>query len=91
MSAPRTVYFLLPGDPQTLTGGYIYDRRIADGLSALGWRVYTQPLDASFPFPTETALAEADHMLAAIPPASLVIIDFPRQIRWVDHSHKSLE
>jgi len=75
VSTPRTLYFLLPGDPQTLTGGYIYDRRIADGLSALGWRVYTQPLDASFPFPTEPALVEADRRLAEIPAGSFVVID----------------
>ncbi len=29
-------HFLIPGDPETRTGGYLYDRRIMAGLTALG-------------------------------------------------------
>lgn len=31
--------FIVPGDINTRTGGYIYDKRIANGLRALGWSV----------------------------------------------------
>jgi glycosyltransferase involved in cell wall biosynthesis len=67
--------FLLPGDPQTLTGGYIYDRRIAEGLVNLGWRVAVHSLDASFPFPTPLALTEARTLLESIPTGRIVVID----------------
>ena len=70
-----TLEFLLPGDPQTLTGGYEYDRRIGDGLRSLGWKVGVHSLDQRFPFPTAESLADADRQLAALPDRSLVLID----------------
>jgi glycosyltransferase involved in cell wall biosynthesis len=66
---------LLPGDPQTPTGGYLYDRRIAEGLRRLGWEVRVHALDASFPEPSPAALAEAARVLAALPAGELVLID----------------
>ncbi|MCP5195324.1 MAG: glycosyltransferase family 4 protein [Gammaproteobacteria bacterium] len=45
------------------------------GLTALGWSVALQRLDATFPAPTPTALAEAHDTLAVLPSRSLVIID----------------
>lgn len=75
MSTRPTLDFLLPGDPQTLTGGYLYDRRILEGASALGWRTRLYALDGSFPFPTATALEHADATLAQIAPGGLVVID----------------
>ena len=33
----RRIAFVVPGDIDTKTGGYIYDKRIATGLRALGW------------------------------------------------------
>jgi 5-methyltetrahydrofolate--homocysteine methyltransferase len=54
------IHFLIPCDLETRTGGYLYDRRIMAGLTALGWRVEPHRLDASFPAPTPAARAEAD-------------------------------
>ena len=71
----RSAHFLIPGDPETRTGGYLYDRRVMAGLTALGWRVELHRLDASFPMPTPAALAEADAVLAALPERTLVVVD----------------
>ncbi len=73
--AAEHVILLAPGDLNTLTGGYIYDRRIAEGLRALGWQVDTPPIDASFPLPTEAALAQAERTLAALADGTRVVID----------------
>lgn len=67
--------FILPGDPETLTGGYLYDRRIVDGLRALGWRVRVHALDASFPVPDAAALAQAEAILASLPGGRLLVVD----------------
>lgn len=67
--------FILPGDLQTATGGYVYDRRLLEGLRALGWDVSVHSLDESFPFPTSTALEQAAAVLAALPDHALVMID----------------
>ena len=71
----KSAHFLIPGDPDTRTGGYLYDRRIIGGLAALGWHVASHRLDASFPAPTPAALAEAAAVLAALPAQALTIID----------------
>jgi glycosyltransferase involved in cell wall biosynthesis len=67
--------FLIPGDPDTPTGGYVYDRRLAQGMRALGWRVRIHELDASFPFPSGAALSHAESVLEEIPPRGLVLVD----------------
>lgn len=69
------MHFLIPGDPDTRTGGYLYDRRIMSGLMALQWAVQLHPLDASFPTPTAAAADSAAAVLAALPPQALVVID----------------
>lgn len=67
--------FILPGDPQTKTGGYIYDHRIIEGLTKLGWKVKVHSFDPSFPFPTKEALTSARATLNKIDSGNLVIID----------------
>jgi glycosyltransferase involved in cell wall biosynthesis len=71
----RELHFIYPGDLATLTGGYVYDRRIIDGLSRLGWRVTTHSVDASFPEPTQAALQNADQILDTIADGQTVVID----------------
>ncbi|MCU1383139.1 MAG: hypothetical protein JWL71_1836 [Acidobacteria bacterium] len=70
-----TVYFVIPGDLQTRTGGYGYDRRIIAGLRDLGWTVLVVRLDDSFPSPTPAARAQAAAALASMPDGSLALID----------------
>ena len=67
--------FLLPGDPGTRTGGYIYDRRILHGLRVLGWTVDLVLLDEGFPNPSRAALDQARARLAALADNSLVLVD----------------
>jgi glycosyltransferase involved in cell wall biosynthesis len=71
----RALEFLIPGDLRAATGGYGYDRRIIAGLRALEWRVAVQALDASFPHPTDRALAHAQAILTRLPDQALVLID----------------
>jgi glycosyltransferase involved in cell wall biosynthesis len=69
------VYVLIPGDLETRTGGYGYDRRIIAGLRDRGWTVNLISLDGSFPLPTPAARAGAAKALAAIPDGALVLAD----------------
>ena len=69
------IYFAIPGDINTLTGGYAYDRRLIAELRALGHSIKHLHLSNRFPAPDADALAEADAALAALPEQSIVIID----------------
>lgn len=75
MSAGAAVDFVVPGDIRSVTGGYIYDRRIVGGLAELGWRTAVHALDASFPMPTPAATAHAELVFAGIPDDRAVVID----------------
>jgi glycosyltransferase involved in cell wall biosynthesis len=69
------LYVVIPGDLDTRTGGYGYDRRMVAGLRAGGWTVHVVGLDGSFPLPTPEARAHAVDALAAIPDGALVLAD----------------
>jgi glycosyltransferase involved in cell wall biosynthesis len=65
----------MPGALETPTGGYVYNRRMIDGLVGQGWSVGVRMLDPSFPHPTPAALAHAADVLAAIPAGASVVVD----------------
>lgn len=71
----REVTFAIPGDIDTPTGGYRYDKRVIDELRALGWTVKYLPLSGEFPAPSEKALVETAAIFAEIDPDTLVMID----------------
>ena len=70
-----TIYFAIPGNLATLTGGYGYDRRVLEGLRQLNVTVTHQPLDASFPAPTDAALEKTGHWLESLQDNSVVLVD----------------
>lgn len=70
-----TLYFAFPGDLDTPTGGYHYDRRLIDELRTLGLDVIAVPLPDRFPFPDERAREESWRLLAALPDGAVVIFD----------------
>jgi glycosyltransferase involved in cell wall biosynthesis len=71
----RDCSFVVAGSPAQLTGGYLYDARIAAGLGELGWRVATYGLDGRFPRPDARARRALDDCLATHPEGARVVID----------------
>ncbi|HKB12736.1 MAG TPA: glycosyltransferase family 4 protein [Vicinamibacterales bacterium] len=72
---PTPLWVVVPGDLETRTGGYGYDRRMIAGLRETGWDVRVVRLDTSFPCPTDAARDEARRALAAVPDGGLVLFD----------------
>jgi len=72
---PRPAAFAIPGDIATLTGGYIYERRLLEGLRGLGHNMQHLILPASFPDPTSDEMGQAVAALEAVDPARPLILD----------------
>ena len=68
------MYVVVPGNLDTRTGGYGYDRRIIAGLRERGWVVEVVRLDEGFPVPSPASRAHAADAFAAIPDGSLVLV-----------------
>lgn len=71
----RTLHVVIPGDLDTRTGGYGYDRRIIHGLRSRGWTVVLTSLPGAYPLPAAADRAVAAAALAAIPDDALVLVD----------------
>lgn len=70
-----SIVFVIPGQLTNLTGGYLYNKHVIEGLRKHGWFVELKTLDESFPFPTTKALKHASGILANIQKDSRVVID----------------
>jgi glycosyltransferase involved in cell wall biosynthesis len=70
-----TLYFAIPGDLATLTGGYGYDRRLIREFQLLGQRVEHIALPGRFPFPDAGALAATRQLLSGLPDGAVVLLD----------------
>ena len=75
ISSLPEVWFAVPGDPESLTGGYIYAKRLTRALEDKGWQVPRVALPAGFPNPSPDQLTETRGLLATIPSGSTVLID----------------
>jgi glycosyltransferase involved in cell wall biosynthesis len=69
------VVFAVPGDLNTPTGGYIYDRRVIELLPEFGWRVRHVELPADYPAPSKASLEETARLLGKKSADTLVVID----------------
>lgn len=71
----RPAAFAIPGDINTVTGGYIYERRLLEGLREAGRVVEHIQIGSTFPDPTPEDMADAAAKLAALPADCPLILD----------------
>jgi glycosyltransferase involved in cell wall biosynthesis len=67
--------FAVPGDINTATGGYGYDRKIMAQLAQAGWQVEHVELGEGFPSPDALTLHHAHQKLIALPPSMPLVVD----------------
>ncbi|WP_417688232.1 glycosyltransferase family 4 protein [Roseibium sp.] len=75
MPDTRTVVFAYPGDLETPTGGYAYDRRIIDGLRQLAWNIELLPLGDGYPMPDQVTLQHVGRLIAELPQTATLVVD----------------
>ncbi len=66
---------IAPGPLDTVSGGYVYNRRIAAGLRDAGHAVEMVALSGDFPFADDAAQASARAAWLALPPDAVPVID----------------
>ncbi|AYD04702.1 glycosyltransferase family 4 protein [Neorhizobium sp. NCHU2750] len=71
----RQLTFAIPGDIETPSGGYGYDRRVMRELLALGWTVDHMVLPGAFPHPAARDIHDVAARFSAIGDDSLVLVD----------------
>jgi len=73
--ADPVLHFVVPGDLETKTGGYGYDRAIIAGLRARGWTVHVVSLPGDYPLPSPGDRTAAARALASLPDGGVVLAD----------------
>ena len=71
----KRLIFAIPGDLATVTGGYIYDRRIIEELRLQGWQVQVLGLGDGFPYPSRATHQQACERLLALEPGVPIVVD----------------
>ena len=74
----NTVHVVVPEgveNPTRPSGGNLYDRRICDGLSALGWDVIIYAASGAWPWPDRASVAALRRLIAGISDGAIVLID----------------
>jgi glycosyltransferase involved in cell wall biosynthesis len=67
--------FAIPGDINTLTGGFIYERRLLEGLRDQGRDMAYIKLQDGFPTPDTAVMQDAARQLLAVPADRPLILD----------------
>jgi glycosyltransferase involved in cell wall biosynthesis len=71
----RSAALVVPGSLSSRTGGYIYDRRISEGLQQQDRSIQVHELPNGYPFPDSGALRAADVAFASIPAGTITLVD----------------
>ena len=71
----RELHFIVPGPLERQTGGSLYDARIVEGLTALGWTVIAHGLEGRFPEGDACAESSLTRTLAGIAQGAQVVLD----------------
>ncbi|WP_208998082.1 glycosyltransferase family 4 protein [Pseudovibrio sp. FO-BEG1] len=71
----KSCYFVFPGDLNTPTGGYRYDREIIRGLQKHDWKVSLISLEGDYPTPSNGDKKLALDALDEIEASALIIVD----------------
>jgi glycosyltransferase involved in cell wall biosynthesis len=71
----KRAVFAVPGDLDTPTGGYAYDKRIVAELRALGWEIDVIDLGSAFPDPDAATRAAALQKLQATADGQPIVLD----------------
>ncbi|WP_193171547.1 glycosyltransferase family 4 protein [Nisaea nitritireducens] len=69
------VHFIVPGPLETLTGGFIYDRHMVDGLKAAGRLGMVHELAGDFPRAAPYDVAAGAAVLSGLPDRTRCVID----------------
>ena len=75
LSGMQQLIFVYPGDLNSPTGGYAYDRRIIAGLKSLGWDIQLIGLGEGYPFPNPAQVKQAREQLQGLAPGAPMVID----------------
>jgi glycosyltransferase involved in cell wall biosynthesis len=73
-----TVHVVVPDgidDPSRPSGGNTYDRRVCDGLAALGWSLHEHAVPGAWPRPTGASLAALGDVVRGVPDGATVLLD----------------
>jgi len=69
------IAFLVPGALDQLTGGYLFDRHVVEGLRAAGRAIDVIELPGRYPEPDEISRQAASEALARLPDGAVAVID----------------
>lgn len=67
--------FVYPGNLNSPTGGYAYDRRIIAGLKSLGWKIQLIGLGEDYPLPNPAQVEQAKAQLQGLTSGLPIVID----------------
>jgi glycosyltransferase involved in cell wall biosynthesis len=78
VSPVSAVHVVVPDgidDPARPSGGNAYDRRVCDGLAAIGWSVHERAVPGCWPWPDAASCAALTGVIAEIPDGAVVLLD----------------